>query len=662
MKRALSSYLLLLLGSIVCCGQNQMAAARFEDSESLKDTLSSSSIIEYAVRSVTPVHSLKGRELERLSSHSVADALRYFSGVQIKDYGGIGGLKTVNVRSLGAQHVGVFYDGIKITNAQNGQVDLGKYSLDNMEEVALYNAQKSETLQSASDYASASSVYFRTKRPVFDEKPYNIKAKMKYGSFSTVNPSLRYEQKIGKAALAAEAMYLHTDGDYLFTIKSEVEDTTARRANGDVKAARAEMTLFSPLFGGELQAHAYHYSSERGLPGPVIRRLSDQYASTDRQWDNNSFIQASYRKDWSRFAVLANAKGSYDVLEYLSDPASNSAAIYTHNKYYQKDVFGSIATAWYPVEWFSMNLAFDERWSDLNCNVPYFNYIQRFDTRTALAMTLTKGGFTAQSSLLHTYIQDITRGAAGPLSKLTPTIVLGWRNSRITTRAFYKSVFRAPTLNDLYYTLVGNVNLAPEYTRQFDVGADLQMFNSGKATSKLTLDIFYNRIKDKIVAMPVRSQFRWTMMNFGKVEGLGLNAGWSTSANIGEAKISALLNYSYEEARDLTEPDAHWYKGQIPYTPWHSASLILNAERGPWSACTSFLYTGVRYSASDNDISSRLDPWKTIDLSIGRDLSIRDLKANIALDVNNILNQQYEVVTRYPMPGTNINLKFTIIL
>ena len=74
--------------------------------------------------------------------NNVADALRYFSGIQIKDYGGVGGLKTVNIRSMGTNHVGVFYDGIELGNAQNGTVDLGRFSLDNMESVTLYNGQK----------------------------------------------------------------------------------------------------------------------------------------------------------------------------------------------------------------------------------------------------------------------------------------------------------------------------------------------------------------------------------------------------------------------------------------------------------------------------------------------------------------------------------------
>lgn len=116
-------------------------------SQSRLDSLQHLDEVVVTVRSlpkeVIPVQQLAGEQLGRLSSHSVADALRYFSGLQIKDYGGVGGLKTVNIRSMGTNHVGVFYDGVELGNAQNGTVDLGRFSLDNMESVTLYNGQKS---------------------------------------------------------------------------------------------------------------------------------------------------------------------------------------------------------------------------------------------------------------------------------------------------------------------------------------------------------------------------------------------------------------------------------------------------------------------------------------------------------------------------------------
>ena len=82
----------------------------------------------------TPNQHLTSSQLEKISNNSIADALKFFSGIQIKDYGGVGGMKTVNIRSLGCQHLGISYDGILLGNAQNGQIDIGLFSLDNVEE------------------------------------------------------------------------------------------------------------------------------------------------------------------------------------------------------------------------------------------------------------------------------------------------------------------------------------------------------------------------------------------------------------------------------------------------------------------------------------------------------------------------------------------------
>ncbi len=53
---------------------------------------------------------------------------------------------------MGTNHTGVVYDGVELGNAQNGQIDLGQFSLDNIETISLYNGQKSEILQPAKDF------------------------------------------------------------------------------------------------------------------------------------------------------------------------------------------------------------------------------------------------------------------------------------------------------------------------------------------------------------------------------------------------------------------------------------------------------------------------------------------------------------------------------
>lgn len=112
-----------------CCF---FAAIAGEEHDQFPDTVLNFNEVAVVARRqpLASAQSISGVELQKLSSTSIADALKYFAGVQIKDYGGLGGLKTINVRSLGAQHVGVYIDGVRLTNAQNGTIDLGKYSLD----------------------------------------------------------------------------------------------------------------------------------------------------------------------------------------------------------------------------------------------------------------------------------------------------------------------------------------------------------------------------------------------------------------------------------------------------------------------------------------------------------------------------------------------------
>lgn len=62
---------------------------------------------------------------------------------------------------MGTNHTSVFYNGIQLSNSQNGQVDLGKYSLDNLAEITLLSGQNNEILQPAKAYASASGIFFK---------------------------------------------------------------------------------------------------------------------------------------------------------------------------------------------------------------------------------------------------------------------------------------------------------------------------------------------------------------------------------------------------------------------------------------------------------------------------------------------------------------------
>ena len=588
---------------------------------------------------LTPSQTLAGAALQNLSTTSVADALKYFSGVQIKDYGGLGGLKTVNVRSLGSQHVGVYLDGIRITNAQNGQIDLGRYSLSNMESVALYNANRNERLQSASEYASAASVILQTRRP--DSTALAVE----YGTGSFGLQKLKAYFSF-RNILFVDAEYQRTDGGYPFRFQSASEDTVGKRRNSDISFYRLEAAGFYKGF----TAHAYFYSSERGLPGPVVRRLSDQWDSTDRQWDRNFFLQATYRHTWDRFALKTNLKYAYDWLRYLQDPSTNAAAMHCDNHYRQQDLYASVAAAW-NTSWLSLTASTDLRWSDLTTNVYRSAYVYRLDSKSLLSAIASYRGFEGNIALLYTHIDDHSARSAqsaAALSRLTPMFLASWHRRAFTVRAFHKRIFRAPTLNDLYYTLVGNAQLRPEYTSQFDLGVDYK-----DRHLHLALDAYYNRIEDKIVAIPMKSQFRWSMVNFGLVKSLGLSATAGYDRTWGRFSASASANYTCQRDRDYSSPHDPEYRNTIPYSPLHSASLIVDLAYDGWSLCTSWLYTGDRFALISNNRDDLLGAWQTVDLKLNKRFRIRRHYVQATVECNNLCDSRHEVVKRYPMPGRN---------
>ncbi|MDR1583492.1 MAG: TonB-dependent receptor [Prevotellaceae bacterium] len=622
-------------------------------------------IVGYTTREIIPVQQLRSAELENLSVHSVADAIRYFSGVQIKDYGGVGGLKTINIRSMGSQHTGVFYDGIEMGNAQNGIVDLGRFSLDNMEAISLYNGQKSAIFQPAKDFGSAGSVYMQTRIPLFSRgQNNNFRATFKGGSFDLLNPSLLWENKLSdKLSTQFNAEYMQTSGKYKFSYKKNGGyDTTEVRKNGDVYALRLESSLFGKVVDGEWKTKLYFYNSERGYPGASVREKPGEYTHQDRQWDSNIFLQSSFCKKFSEvYNILLSGKYAYDYLHYLSDPRVDVTTMYIENRYKQQEIYFSSANQFIVLPILSANISVDFQWNKLNADLLDFVYPNRYTALAAVATALHLKKLKLQTSLLATFVHETTRSGystAGNKNEYTPTFIASFRpytKIDLNLRGFYKRIFRMPTLNDLYYTFIGNTKLAPEYTNQYDFGFTFnhKLENSILKYIEFQMDAYFNQVENKIVAVPTSNQFRWTMLNLGYVEIRGLDMAVQANCMIHKDFLfNTRVNYTYQKAQDFTE-GSNYQGGQIPYIPWHSGSLIINAGYGNWNLNYSFIYTGERYHRVANIPENYIKSWYTNDLSLSKELILRKMKVRLTAEVNNIFNQQYEVVLRYPMPGTN---------
>ena len=630
-----------------------------------------------AMREVVPSQKLNGEMLEKLNTHSVADALRYFSGIQLKDYGGVGGIKTVNIRSMGTHHLGISYDGIQLGNAQNGQIDLGQFSLDNVEEITLYNGQKSAIFQPASDFGHAGAIYIRTRMPDFEQdEQTHLKVKTQYGSSDMFRFSTLWEQKLSETlSSSVSAGFLTASGKYKFRYERRYPngetawDTTAVRQNGDIHAERIEANLFGRLYQGSWQVKGYLYNSARGIPGAIVNNV---WRRGERQQDLNTFVQAAFDKNvGDGFSTRWLAKYAYYNTHYVN---KDTTQLPVDNRYKQQEIYLSTANVLELLPNWSASLSYDFKWNKLNADTYNFAFPTRVSNLVSLATAVDYKHLKAQGSILASFINDKThrRGEfAGmdtdkSLTKLTPALFVNiypFRGTFFSLRAYVKKSFRMPTFNDLYYTDHGNANLVPESALQYDAGFALNKhFEHGIIRhAEMHFDAYYNTVHDKIVAYPKGQQFRWTMLNLGKVHIKGIDVEAEADCSVGCGVTATLrAQYTYQDARDVTDPNDSYYKHQIPYIPWHSGSAILGLNYKNWDLNYSFIYAGERYDEQENILYNHMEPWYTSDLSLRYQFLLRHTKCIVQADVNNVLDQDYEVIVNYPMPGRNYALTLSV--
>ena len=628
------------------------------------------------VRSTAPLQIFSKDALKNLNALQVSGAVKHFAGVTVKDYGGIGGLKTISIRSLGAQHTAVGYDGITLTDCQTGQIDLGRFSLDNVDQLSLSNGQSDNIFQPARFFASAGILNIQTLTPRFEDgKHTNISASFKTGSWGLVNPSLLLEQRISrKWTVSANSEWMSSDGHYPYTLYygNEEGDLSSRekRKNTDVQTFRAEAGLYGNFSDKEQwRLKAYYFQSSRGLPNATTFYYTH---SSQRLWDKNTFIQSQYKKEFNRQWVFqTSAKWNWSYQRYL-DPDYKGSTGEIENSYYQQEYYLSGAVLYRLLNNLSFSLSSDGSINTMNANLNDFAHPTRYSWLTAFAGKYVNNWLTLSASALATVIYEQTDkgGSAGNHRKLSPYVSASFKpfdKEEFRIRIFYKDIFRLPSFNDLYYGETGNNKLKPENARQYNIGLtyskDVCPFLPYLSA---TVDAYYNKITDKIIAYPTKNLAVWSMRNLGSVEIKGIDVTGNVSLQPCEKlRINLSGNYTYQRALDVTNSDpaseeGRTYKHQIAYTPRVSGSGQVGIETSWVNLSYSFLFSGKRYAVGQNIAANRLDSYSDHSISASRDFRIKKVTTSLSVEMLNIMNKNYEIVKSFPMPGRSVRATFSV--
>ena len=615
-------------------------------------------------RAVTPIQTLQSKDLAKMNVLQVSDAAKYFSGVQIKDYGGIGGLKTISIRSLGANYSGVSYDGIIAFDYQTGQSDLSRFSLENLQSITVSIGENDDIFQTARHRASAGTLSLVTSAFSSGNKKKEIKAALKTGSFGLFTPSASLTTPLSKTFLLnVFGEYLQSGGNYPYKeVTGENLDsiTIKHRKNSDIAYYTLETNLAGKFNnGGKLCFKTNYFWSERGFPGPA--RLHNTY-SGERSKDQTVFSQMSYTQKLSRlFDFQINAKFSYSSSDYVdknnNHPGGLREVFSKQHEYYLN------MTGLYTVsEKLSFSWANDGSYGDFNA-IPLpsrITWLSAFSGKYELSR------FTLTGSLLNNFTEDRkqidnSKKSNMHLSPYFGVSVKPLEMLPVRIRGYYKNTFRFPTMGDIYLSQVANsinTNLKPENANQYNLGVTFATyFSEAVPFFNFSGDIYNNRIKNKIVAFPRGSMYIWSVQNYGEVDIKGLDLNLKTQIKLNEKFACSLSGaYTYQKVLDKTDKGSQMYNQQIPYTPHHTASGAILVETPCIDINYTFLYCGKRYFERVNRPEYQMFSYSDQSISIQKKFSWKSYQWSLSAECLNFLDESYVIVQSYPMPGRSYRI------
>jgi len=563
-------------------------------------------------------------EIKSSQAENVGELLEKVAGVEVKSYG-LNGMSTLSFRGSSAHQVLVMIDGRPINLASTGSVDLSGYSLDDVERIEVVRGPFSALYGAG---ALGGVVNIITKNP---PQIATTQAGLSFGNFKlssyTFSHSSRW-RKIGYLFTGREA---HSDGDRENSWKN------SRYFSG--KIAYPSSFASFVLSGG--------YSQEKkGVPGSLDFPTLQASQEDERNWIDLSWSWMRKNSNFSLKGFLTQDKTIYENPEAWGGAQRDTTKNKTLGINFQHNIiFSPKHNFIWGADWKEDEV--DVRTIDgtsriggkkkVNCGALYLQDEVKFSPDLALFLGTRYDNHSVYGS------------------RISPRLSFIYHLRESTSlRASWGQAFRSPSVNDLYWQedwgwgmgLFGNPDLKPEVSSGYEVGVE-RIFTS-RILGRVT---FFSSEVDDLINWVETEAWRWEAQNVDKASVKGLEGEVKLKPS---EKLSLSLNYTYLEAKDEKE-----FKGNfLPYRPQNKFFWSLDYRM--WSNLQLHLegeLVGERYTNREN--TEKLPSYTLLGARITFNLG---KKAKVFLKGDNLLDEEYEDMKGYPMPGTTFKGGVEIIL
>lgn len=235
----------------------------------------------------------------------------------------------------------------------------------------------------------------------------------------------------------------------------------------------------------------------------------------------------------------------------------------------------------------------------------------------------------------------------------------------LTLNANVSRNYRFPSLNDLYWKVYGDPNLKPETDYASETYMIYRFLSPRhKLFFETELTGYYSKMIDLITWAPVEGNSSiWRPENKDEVLARGIEAGLNFWLEVWKGKISFDNNYSFCRSTvqkvELLQ-DASLGK-QLIYVPVHSLNSTVTLKKDGFYLSYNFVFVSKRFTGKENE--TFMPAYSLSNIIFGENVHINKIIVSLQLQINNLLNLDYQSIVNRPMPGRNfaISLKFNFL-
>ena len=558
---------------------------------------------------------------------SVAELLATAPGATVHRLGDLGQLATVELRGASSDQILVLLDGIPLTSAAGGTVDLSTIPPELIDHIDVLRGDAGARYGAG---ALGGVVNIVTRRP----KEALAEGSLGYGEWQTTDASAAGSLAQGRGGGSLAGSYFQTAGDfdYRFNPTPSLGGAplqTAIRSNDQSRSAGLVGSGFYSVGAGELTLAGQAVAGERGLAGPI-----DDPTPNDRESYQRALLGGRL--------TLPHAIGPVDL---ELDAHGRADALDVDLAYLgalpQLDLEGGGSVA------ASLTIGASQHWSvELGSSR---ETLQASDFGNP-ARTNLEASLADEITLLHDriLIEPAARfDAQGPFEGLSPKLGVAARLlGPFELRSNVGASFRAPTFAELYLQQ-GLVEPNPALQPERGESADLGLFATGRRWL-VSASAFASSYQN-LILYEVFPPFRVKPFNAGAsmIEGVEAEASLRPIDSLTlAATYTGLLTWD-------NDPSSQTYGDPLPYRPDHHAH-----GRAAWQPGRFLVTLEADWATAQplNPAGSLLLPGHfVVDAGVGVRLWSRpDLW--LTAEAKNLTDDQAPDLFGYPLPGTSVFL------